>query len=250
MRRWIFALFSGLGLLWGVALDAQDPNPRKTDGRQAFEVCTTCHGRPDPALRSGTLWIGRVQETACVQPLGPKSDRLRKALQDYLMSTHDVPGQEAEARDAGTEEGLISLGHSEVISVLLTPASGGSPVRLVWARNQGSESRALPAGKYRVQQYAVTRRDRGKLEWQLWASGAKGRTIEVKRGERTKLELDPRVNIRSMARFTKRGLQVTIAPTGDHHMGVTIVKNGTRVPAEYQLVGPTKALATGALSYG
>ena len=103
MRRWGLALFSGLSFFWWVALDAQEPTPGKINGRQEFAACTTCHGRPDPALRSGTLWIGRVQETACVQPLGPKSDRLRKALQEHLASKHDVPSQEAKTRDAGAE---------------------------------------------------------------------------------------------------------------------------------------------------
>ncbi len=237
------------------AVYSQDSRPAKIDARAEFQPCTTCHGRPDPELSSDQLWIDRVSETTCVQPLGKKSAPLRGALRAYLLGKDDVPKRESTVRDAAAGEGQIALSEPENLSVLLTPiASDGksaTPIRLVWKAEDGKAARTLPAGRYRVQHYAITRRDTQGTEWQLWGSGAKGRTIVVAAAEEpTRLNFNPGVRLASTAMWTDVGLQVGLAPTGDGGMGVTIMRAGKRIKTKYRLLGTEGVTAKGPMSYG
>jgi len=183
--------------------------------------------------------------------LGVKSEPLRKALREYLLSESDLARREDRVREVAAGEGRIVLAHPESISLLLVPEADGDPVRVVWKSEQGKEVRTIAAGTYRVQHYAMTRRDRQDVEWQLWASGSKGRIVKIEEGaDPLTLRLDPRIHLRTTARWADRGLRVGIAPTGDRGMGVTIMRDGKRIPAKYRVLGSEGITAKGAMAYG
>ncbi len=219
-----------------------------------IERCTGCHGTPDPKVPGDELWIERIKTTACVQPAAPKGQKERMALIEWIRgSAFPKPPCVAEASAPKDGEGTVVTAFGRG-SVLLWPATeGGSaaPVRLVWTGEKGERrERAVPAGDYVVRNYRVHRTDAQGVAWQIWGSGASGRSVKVVAGETASVALDLAVKVAPQAKPKGKDLQVGLAVTGDSGMGLTVVRAKDRVPATYEILGGGKRLASGDLGYG
>jgi len=229
--------------------------PSQVDAPAVFGRCARCHGMPDTAVVGDTEWIGRIASTACVQPAGAAGQPTRKGLMEWLGSkSPDRPVVVGSRTQPKAHEGLVrcSVSHG---SVLLVPAGGGGEVvdqvRLVFSGERGAAAlRAMGEGEWMVRNYRVHRQDDRGRKWQLWGSGARGRRIQVKRGETVRLDLDLAVTVKPMAKPSKKGLRVGLGVSGDSRMGVTVIREGDRVPARYVVGQGDRVLTSGSMAYG
>lgn len=135
----------------------------------------------------------------------------------------------------------------------------GEVVRLAWEKCGEAEVapgiRALPPGQYTLAGYRIARRDDTGREWFLSAIGAGGiRKFAVRPGRVTALQIAPAVttsvkpHVRDDGRLAVRfGLQ----GHGDGPVGVTIYREGERIPMGYSITAAGGAkIEAGKLNYG
>ncbi len=225
----------------------------KLDPAQTYSACAGCHGHPDSRIGGDDLWIGRIATTACVQPPGPKGLPLRDALIAFLREGEwDRPVTETAERAASDGEGTVRLGFGDA-SVLLVPLSDhvSAPMRLVWSdRETKGAARTIRAGRYRIQGYRIGLSDAAGVRWEIWGSGAKGREIVVPAGGEIELSIDRRVRVEANARPNRGKFNIGVQVLGDHKMGVTVVREQERVPANYVIENETSEVSAGTLGYG
>lgn len=132
---------------------------------------------------------------------------------------------------------------------LLLADADGRRFRLSWEEESAGADRrrALPAGAYTLVGYRMIATDAtGKL-WHVSASGPKLRALDLPGGTERTLEIDPSIRIKK--RVAGDQLQVTIQ--GDDGAGLTIYKEGERIPLGYELRGADGAKrGEGKVHYG
>lgn len=141
---------------------------------------------------------------------------------------------------------------------LLLKNGEGKTYRLSWdeASSEATKStegssrdrrRALPAGKYRLVGYRLTRIDDKDQRWDLSATHAKLRSLEIEAGETRLVQISETVTIRHRVTSKQFGLSVT----GDGPAGLTLYRAGERINVEFELqdaAGETRQ--SGKLRYG
>jgi len=111
--------------------------------------------------------------------------------------------------------------------------------------------RPLPPGKYTVTNYRMVRRDHGGREWFISATGKNIRQIEVVAGQTHRLDLRPEIAMNCRVKMTASGVDVQAVIMGEHHAGLTIYRDGKRIPMEFVIVDADgKELASGPMTYG
>ncbi len=130
--------------------------------------------------------------------------------------------------------------------VLLVPQDKGldAGLRLVWSRDDKEKTRAIPPGTYALRRYAVSKGD-----WQIWATG-KGRAVEVREGEETKIELDLAVTLKTSV--SSRGNRANVGGNfvGDSGMGLSLLKGEDRITVGWKALRSGKILGSGDCTYG
>lgn len=131
---------------------------------------------------------------------------------------------------------------------LLLAAADGRRFRLSWEEGAGADRRrALPAGAYTLVGYRIVAADAGGRLWHVSASGAKLRELDLPAGTERTLAIDP--TIRIMKRVAGGELQVTVQ--GDDKAGLTIYREGKRIPLGFELSGADGARrGAGQVRYG
>lgn len=122
-------------------------------------------------------------------------------------------------------------------SVLLVPREEGAApgrVRVFWEAGDKSRGRPVPAGTYRVFNYVIEAEKDGAF-WCLSGSGPSGRTVEIAAGGETKLELDGQIHLSLDTRKSRAKLAVMLGITGDHGMGLSVIRGADRVPVSFEL---------------
>ena len=115
---------------------------------------------------------------------------------------------------------------------LLLAAADGRRFRLSWEEESGADRRrALPAGAYTLVGYRIVAADAAGKLWHVSASGPKLRKLDLPAGSERTLEIDP--SIRIMKRVV--GEQLQVAVQGDDKAGLTIYKEGKRIPLGFEL---------------
>jgi hypothetical protein len=151
----------------------------------------------------------------------------------YLRHAKPAPrvtaASKAEARD-----GTVSVNFAAG-ALWVAPEKHGSapgPARLVFAK----EGQALPlkAGAYRIRNYAIERELKGEY-WAVSGSGPNGQTFEVKPGQETKLQIDPRVHLKVAAAAKGDEVMVCFSIQGDSKMGLSVLRGDGRVPTLYAI---------------
>ena len=145
---------------------------------------------------------------------------------------------------------------------LVLKNENGEFVRLEWPGTDRAASkktdrpadagrRPLPPGKYTVTNYRVARRDKDGREWFISATGKNIRQIEVVASQTHRLDLKPEIAMNCRVKSTGASVEVQAMIMGEHHAGLTIYRDGKRIPMEFVIVdADSKELASGPMNYG
>ncbi len=127
---------------------------------------------------------------------------------------------------------------------------GDELVSLVWSAKDKDRRRALPAGEYRLRTTRLEREQKGAW-WFLSSTGPAGRKIEVAKRAPTKLTIDDEVHFTSIVNRHGKKLQLGFSITGADKRGMSIYRDGKRVPVTYKVLNKKgKVIAKGRMNYG
>ena len=124
-----------------------------------------------------------------------------------------------------------------------------TPVRLVWKKGEKGKSVSIPAGRYRIRNYNILKHKDGEV-WTLSGSGPRGKTVTVRKGEATRIEIDDRIKLMSSAKRMRGKINVTSCFLGDSRMGLTLMRGEKRVPFEATIHAGERQVGRSTLRYG
>ena len=116
----------------------------------------------------------------------------------------------------------------------------------------GGRLRALPAGTYTLTGYRVGREDDQGASWFISVILAHydKHQITVRPGEISQIEIDPTVAVSCRANATGKFI-VQAGLQGMHQAGLTIYRNGKRIPMGFSITAADgKLLESGGMNYG
>ena len=125
-------------------------------------------------------------------------------------------------------------------------------MRLAWEARAGAQrdpvkQRTLPAGEYPLINYRIVDRSRPGEVWHLSGSGMKLRKIEVPASGELRIEVAPKLSVKQRFDGTSAGFEIR----GVDAAGVSVYKNGKRIPMSYRILGDSgEEFAHGKMSYG
>jgi len=160
-----------------------------------------------------------------------------------------VDGATLTAATDRPEVGWVTLEQGE--AALLVKDGQGHAWRLSWEQREGVASserrRALPPGDYEVVGYRIIDRSREAETWHVCASRPRLDALRVRAGEEHALSLD--ATIRVAKRLSDDQIQMAI--TGANAAGLSIYRDGRRIPIRYELRGRDgEVLRAGRMNYG
>jgi hypothetical protein len=118
-------------------------------------------------------------------------------------------------------------------------------------RPHAAMRRPLPPGKYSVTNYRVARPDKDGHEWFVSATGKNIRQFEITAGQTHRLDLKAEIAMNCRAKSTAGGVTVQAMIMGEHHAGLTIYRDGKRIPMRFAVLDKSgKEVAAGELEYG
>lgn len=164
------------------------------------------------------------------------------ALQKHLTARTDRPQLiKASARQKG--EGTLKANIKEGEAFLKNDA--GKVYRLAWSK-KGKPARHLPAGTYTLTGYRVV-----DGEWFLSTAGGRSK-VKVRKGKTTRLKLGSVVHIKLRAQRKRNGtVSLGMNVENDRGMGLSLYRNGKRIPIPYQFLSKTgDKLTAGKMNYG
>ena len=151
---------------------------------------------------------------------------------------------------AGTSGASITTSFDE--GSLLLRNADLKILRLAWeargdeARNW-AKARTLPAGEYTLVGYRIVDRSRAGEVWFVAASGTKLRKIEVPASGELRIDIPSTLSVKQRFDGASAGMEIR----GADKAGVSIYKNGKRIPIGYRVLAPDgKELASGKMNYG
>ncbi|MFT7667537.1 MAG: hypothetical protein ACI8X5_000216 [Planctomycetota bacterium] len=128
--------------------------------------------------------------------------------------------------------------------------SGGKLYRLLWnevAATSKDRRRGVPAGDYTMVGYRLNKRDNEGKRWDLSATHAKLRKITVEAGVQLELDISETITIKHRL---SPGI-VDLAVGGVAPAGLTIYREGKRIPIQFELLDETGKVHTkGRFNYG
>lgn len=182
-------------------------------------------------------------------------------IEFFKAGVLETPRAITTAANRDTDEvGFVAPSFDE--GALVLKNESGEYFRLEWPRTDRAASkktdrpvavvrRPLPPGKYTMTNYRVARRDKDGREWFISATGKNIRQIEVVAGQTQRLDLKLEIGMNCRAKPTASGVDVQAMIMGEHHAGLTIYRDGKRMPMEFVIVDSDgKELASGPMSYG
>ena len=110
----------------------------------------------------------------------------------------------------------------------------------------------MPAGTYTLTGYRIVRSDEDGNQWHTSSILAHydQHKIKIVRGEELELKIDPAIEVSCAADATSKFI-VRSWFKGMHGAGLTIYKNGSRIPLGYKITSPDgKPLESKAMKYG
>ncbi len=140
-------------------------------------------------------------------------------------------------------------------SLFLKNASG-EVTRLAWKAGKAGELRALPPGNYTLVGYRIVRKDDEGVNWFISAISPKGiRKLAVKPGKPLMVAIKPEIRVACKGRAggpkAKGVLAVQGGFQGEHHSGLTIYREGKRIPLRFTISNHTgEEIETGKMGYG
>jgi len=132
----------------------------------------------------------------------------------------------------------------------MTLQRGDQLVSLVWSAKDKDRRRALTAGTYALRTTRLEREKEGAW-WFLSSTGPAVGEIQVTQRAPTKLTIDDVVVFEGNAKLHGKKLQLGFSITGSDKRGLSIYKNGKRVPVTYKVKNRKgRVLARGQMNYG
>jgi len=131
--------------------------------------------------------------------------------------------------------------------LFLTDADGRN-WRLTWSGDEDGtqRARALPAGTYQLKTYRIVRYEAGE-RWHVSATSLGIAELDVIAGEELLVELDDAIVLRSS--LSRKRAQLKFE--GAAEAGLTIYRDGARIPVDYRLLAANGALlSAGPMEYG
>ena len=121
---------------------------------------------------------------------------------------------------------------------------------LVWSLNDKDRRRALPAGEYLLRTTRLEREKDGAW-WFLSSTGPAKQPVHVTKRPITKLSIDDTVQFRGMVKRRGDKLQLGFSITGADKRGLSVYRDGKRVPVSYKVLDSKgKLLTKGRMNYG
>ncbi|MBL1150628.1 MAG: hypothetical protein HND42_10520 [Armatimonadetes bacterium] len=160
--------------------------------------------------------------------------------QPFPLPTRLTPG----ASDASGGE--VRAGFDRA-SVLLRN-SDGKFVRLDWESGGGAEkSIHLPPGTYQLRGYRILKKAKDGTDWFISGIPPKPVDVRVEAGKRASLLSEDTITVASRNVGGNLGMEIR----GLHHSGVSIYRNGKRIPISYELLDAAgKVVESGRMTYG
>jgi len=129
--------------------------------------------------------------------------------------------------------------------------AAGNIVRVPWEstgqKGVPKGKLAVPEGEYTLTSYRIVDRSREGEVWHVSATAKSIQEVSVVAGETVKVELDKTVHVKQ--RFKRGSIGMTI--TGMSAAGLSIYKNGKRIPMGWKLVTEKdEAVIHGKINYG
>ncbi len=130
--------------------------------------------------------------------------------------------------------------------------SHGKVTRLAWearaeAPRETAKSRTLPAGEYTLIGYRIVDRSRPGEVWHLSGSGLKLRKIAMPASGEVRIEIASKLSVKQRFDGGSAGMEIR----GADGAGVSIYKNGRRIPIGYRVLGDKgEELTRGKMNYG
>ncbi len=161
------------------------------------------------------------------------------------------PPAAAGAGDGPADETATITPSFERGALILRDADGRFR-RLSWGeleeprRPAADRRRALPAGAYHLAGYRILRRDDAGAEWHVSATARSIRELKLVAGANLEVDVDQGILIRKAVRA--RSLNMAIQ--GDGKAGLSIYKEGRRIPMGYRLEAADGGVLEGRFRYG
>lgn len=113
------------------------------------------------------------------------------------------------------------------------------------ARADEDRKRVVPAGTYRLFGYRVVAGD-----WMISTTGGQAE-VALGRGTERALEVSSTIHLDLRVRRQRGQVQVQLGITNGQHMGLSIYRDGSRVPLTYTVFDDGGSeLASGSMQYG
>lgn len=128
----------------------------------------------------------------------------------------------------------------------------GVVVRLAWeaqadAPREANRGRTLPAGKYTLVGYRLFDRSRANEVWHVSGTGTKRKPIEIPAQGPISLGVPRELSLKQRFDGASAGMEIR----GAHQAGLSIYKNGARIPIGYRVLGADGVeLTRGSMNYG
>jgi len=121
-------------------------------------------------------------------------------------------------------------------------------VTLIW--NEARSKLGLPPGAYRVRTTRIEREAKG-VHWFVSSTGQPGPPLQFEAGRTARLDVQPTVRFRASVKRKGRKLQLGFAITAADGRGLSVYRDGKRIPVTYRLLSSKgKVLAKGRMNYG
>lgn len=143
--------------------------------------------------------------------------------------------------------GTVTAGFER--GALIVQAADGKQLRLSWEA-PGVTAKSpitLPDGEYSIRGYRVLATDSSGVPWVLSASGHSLGKFTVTHANNTQVAVDD--TVRLVKKWTRS--VVSVAVLGEGHTGLSIYRDGKRIPMGYRLLDSSGAVAAeGSMDYG
>ncbi|MHC4847017.1 MAG: hypothetical protein ACYTEG_01010 [Planctomycetota bacterium] len=147
---------------------------------------------------------------------------------------------------AKSDKGIDVTPTFQAGSILLQ--RGDRLLTLHWSKKDKDRRRRLPEGDYLLRTTRIEREKKG-IWWFLSSTGPAKRKVRVARG--AKLSIDDTVHFRSIARRRNGKLQLGFGITTKRKRGLSVYRDGKRVPVGYKLFDKKgELIKQGTMNYG
>ncbi|MHC4941229.1 MAG: hypothetical protein ACYTHK_20025 [Planctomycetota bacterium] len=165
---------------------------------------------------------------------------------EWLKGKDRRPARRYDQAPAEADKGVDVQPSFEAGSITLQ--RGDRLLTLHWTARDRDNRRRIPAGEYLLRTTRLEREKSG-VWWFLSSTGPAKRKLRIAKG--TKLSVGDTVHFRGIARRRGANLQLGFGITSSDKRGLSIYRDGKRVPVRYRLFDDkSKLLVEGTMNYG